>query len=105
MSKKLSPADLKGIQPEVIDALTGVTQVATLATPLIKQLFDWINDLVANIGSKNPNSPKNVRIRLALLETKDSLQKELNKRQEETNKRQADFNKLVTDKLGLTWNE
>lgn len=96
MSKKLSPADLKGIQPEVIDVLTGVTQVATLATPVIKQLFDWINDLVANIGSKNPNSPKNVRIRLAAVEAKDGLQKELNKRQEA-------FNVQVAAKLGLTW--
>jgi len=96
MSKKLSPADLKGIQPEVIDVLTGVTQVATLATPVIKQLFDWINDLVTNIGSKNPNSPKNVRIRLAAVEAKDGLQKELNKRQEA-------FNVQVAAKLGLTW--
>jgi hypothetical protein len=93
---KLSKADKRGIPVDVVNVIEQITSVATLATPLISKLFDQLNNWIATLGKNNPNSPKNVRLRLAALEGKDTLQKELNKRNNE-------FNKLVAEKLSLKW--
>ncbi len=65
----------------VVEVITGGIQFVEAVAPIAKILFDKINEFVKslNIGKNNPNSPINVRKRIAALEAKDMLQKELNK--------------------------
>lgn len=85
MRKKELIKALDGQPVDVLEIIEGVATVATAAGPLINKVFDALNNLINSLGSKNPNSPKNVRIRLAALEVKDELQKEKNKRQDGIN--------------------
>lgn len=78
--KQIKAQDLVGKTPEEIgDLLSGGIKIVEIATPLLKELFDKFTDFVSSLGKNNPNSPRNVRLRLAALEQKDVLQKELNK--------------------------
>lgn len=93
MKRKLTAAEVANMKPvDVIGILNGVgidlTEVATdVAKPLISLLFDKIKEAIANAGKNNPNSPKNVRIRLADLEgavlALNQMQKEVNKKFEQ----------------------
>lgn len=80
--KKVNLSTAQGMKPiDVVAAInTGIQIVDTIA-PVAKVLFDKINEFLKslNLGKNNPNSPKNVRLRLEALEAKDKLQKELNK--------------------------
>ncbi|MDW8420130.1 MAG: hypothetical protein RML37_12035 [Chitinophagales bacterium] len=78
--KQLTLAGAQALKPiDVVSVVTGGIQIVEAAAPVIKVLFDKLNDLITSLGKNNPNSPKNVRLRLQALEAKDLLQKELNK--------------------------
>lgn len=84
MSKKLS-AKAAGTLPiaDIINGINTAAGIADATMPLIKALFEKVNQFILTLGKDNPNSPKNVRLRLSALEAKDKLQKELNKLFEE----------------------
>lgn len=78
--KQLTLAGAQALKPvDVVSVVTGGIQIVEAAAPVIKVLFDKLTDLISSLGKNNPNSPKNVRLRLAALEAKDLLQKEQNK--------------------------
>lgn len=80
MKKKIDLATAKSIEPvDVVAAINSGIQIIDAAAPVIKTLFEKIAQFFEMIGKNNPNSPHNVRLRLATLEAKDILQKELNK--------------------------
>jgi DNA-binding IscR family transcriptional regulator len=64
---------------DVVAVINGGIQLVDAAAPVLSILFNKVNDWITQLGKNNPNSPKNVRLRLAALEAKDALQKELNK--------------------------
>lgn len=84
MAKKINLKSAKSISPnEVLDVINGGIQIVDAAAPVLKVLFDKIGELINSLGKKNPDSPRNVRLRLAALEAQNKLQKELNKTYEE----------------------
>lgn len=93
MRKELIKA-MKGAEPDALQIIEGIITVGTAAGPLLNKAFDALNNFINSLGSKNPNSPKNVRLRLAALEVKDELQKEKNKRQDAINKMFAEALKV-----------
>jgi hypothetical protein len=86
MAKKLTLNAAQAIDPgKVVDIINGGIQFVDAVAPIAKVLFGKLNEFIQslNIGKNNPNSPVNVRKRLAALEAKDTLQKQLNKLFEE----------------------
>lgn len=82
MAKKLTLKAAQGINPvDVVNVINGGIQFVDAVAPIAKVLFGKLNEFIQslNIGKNNPNSPVNVRKRLAALEAKDALQKQLNK--------------------------
>lgn len=82
MSKKISAEDFSKLTPgQIGKGLETGLEIINIATPFLSKAFDALTNFIASLGSKNPNSAKNVRLRLAALEQKDVLQKEVNKQQ------------------------
>jgi hypothetical protein len=80
-AEKLEPVDVIGILNGVGIDLVGVA--TDVAKPLISLFFDKIKEAIANAGKNNPNSAKNVRVRLKEVEgaiyALNNLQKEVNR--------------------------
>jgi hypothetical protein len=80
MAQKLTLKQAGGLTPEqAISLINGGIQFVDAVQPTLRVLFDKLTNFIASLGKNNPNSPKNVRLRLQALEAKDQLQKELNK--------------------------
>lgn len=75
--------ELKDAQEIPVDKLPGIIQTgievaAEAAAPILKTLFQRLNEWLKTLGKNNPDSPANVRLRLKLMESKDELQKKVN---------------------------
>ncbi len=83
----MSKLSLKKKGPEsisdVVDGINAASELIDVTAPLLKTLFEKINEWLNTLGKNNPDSPRNVRLRLAALEAKDKLQKEVNKLNDE----------------------
>jgi hypothetical protein len=82
MAKKLTLKAAQDINPvDVVAVINGGIQFVDAVAPVAKVLFAKINEFIKslNLGKNNPNSAQNVRKRLAALEAKDTLQKQVNK--------------------------
>jgi len=80
MAKKIDLKAAKATNPgDIVAVINAGIQIVDAAAPVLSVLFDKINTWIQSLGSKNPNSPKNVRLRLEALEAKDVLQKQINK--------------------------
>lgn len=85
MKKKIDLATAQSITPdEIISGIDTGIEIIGKAEPILKLLFDKISEAIKNIGG--PKSPQGRLKRIealeqtaALLQTKDGLQKELNK--------------------------
>lgn len=78
MKKKIDLATAQSITPdEIISGIDTGIEIIGKAEPILKLLFDKISEAIKNIGG--PKSPQGRLRRIELLETKDALQKELNK--------------------------
>lgn len=78
MKKKIDLATAQNITPdEIITGINTGIEIIGKAEPILKLLFDKISEAIKNIGG--PKSPQGRLRRIELLETKDALQKELNK--------------------------
>lgn len=78
MKKKIDLATAQSITPdEIISGINTGIEIIGKAEPILKLLFDKISEAIKNIGG--PKSPQGRLRRIELLETKDQLQKELNK--------------------------
>lgn len=78
MKKKIDLATAQSITPdEIITGINTGIEIIGKAEPILKLLFDKISEAIKNIGG--PKSPQGRLRRIELLETKDALQKELNK--------------------------
>ena len=81
---KLSAKKAAGLNPaDIINGINTASGIVDATMPLLKALFDKINEGLANLGKNNPNSPANRLKRIEALEAKDKVQKELNKLFEE----------------------
>lgn len=82
----------------VIDVVNSGITITKEVAPILSVLFNKIKAFVDKIGKNDPDSPRNVRYRLAAVEAKDNLQKEVNRLFDE---RIAELEKLAkkhTDK-------
>lgn len=78
MKKKIDLTTAQNITPdEIITGINTGIEIIGKAEPILKLLFDKISEAIKNIGG--PKSPQGRLRRIELLETKDALQKELNK--------------------------
>jgi len=78
--KKISSKDAPQIPiGDIVGVINGGIQLVEATGPLLKTLWDKVADWVVTLGKSNPNSPKNVRLRLAAVEAQNKLQKEENK--------------------------
>jgi len=73
---RIKQSEAQGIPVDVLAIVNGVVKTSEIWGPALTAAYNTINDFFQSLSSKNPNSPKNVRIRLALLETKDELTKQ-----------------------------
>ena len=73
---RLNEKEAQGIPGDVLDIINGVVKTSEIWGPALKEAYDAISSFIQSLGAKNPNSPKNVRIRLAALEVKDELNKQ-----------------------------
>lgn len=64
---------------DVVGAINTGIQIVEAAAPVLKTLFDKINEFLANIGKNKPNSPAGRLARIEALEAQNKLQKEQNK--------------------------
>lgn len=73
-------AAAKGVTPQdIINGINAASGIADATMPLLKALFEKINEALANIGKNNPKSAAGRLLRIEALEAKDKVQKELNK--------------------------
>lgn len=81
---KFSAKKGPGLNPaDIINGINAASGIVDATLPLLKVLFDKINQALSNIGKNNPGSPANRLKRIEALEAKDKVQKELNKLFEE----------------------
>jgi MoxR-like ATPase len=68
---------------DVIETINNGIVVTGQVVPILKELFNKIKAFVEKVSKGDPDSPRNVRFRLAALEAKDNLQREVNRNLEE----------------------
>jgi hypothetical protein len=77
---KFSAKKAAGVNPmDIINGINTASGIVDATMPLLKALFDKINEALSNIGKNNPKSPAGRLLRIEALEAKDKVQKELNK--------------------------